>query len=257
MTKIGQRRRSTNRPPTDAGICELCTADVTRWTSARHLAQCAPAYDTPSAPLQTLLQFRATSPGLPAYWIDFEAKADTTLKAVDAFLRRIWLECCGHLSAFHIGGVDYFSEGYEFGLSGGFGSRAAERSMNVRLREALPLTGRRFDYEYDFGSTTRIKLQLTGERPGRIRRPLVAPAGGKCRSRIRVCHVRRTRHAGLLLLCPRGPGRICVCRTQRSTRMWRTGVIPADRELPAHGCLRVRRRVTRRVKRRCHQPCVA
>lgn len=173
MTKIGQRRRSTNRPPTDAGICELCTADVTRWTSARHLAQCAPAYDTPSAPLQTLLQFRATSPGLPAYWIDFEAKADTTLKAVDAFLRRIWLECCGHLSAFHIGGVDYFSEGYEFGLSGGFGSRAAERSMNVRLREALPLTGRRFDYEYDFGSTTRIKLQLTGERPGRIGRPLV------------------------------------------------------------------------------------
>jgi hypothetical protein len=31
-----------------------------------------------------------------------------------------------------------------------------ERSMNTRLRDALPFVGERFGYEYDFGSTTPL-----------------------------------------------------------------------------------------------------
>lgn len=36
-----------------------------------------------------------------------EIKETETLKALDRFLRDIWVECCGHLSEFDINGVIY------------------------------------------------------------------------------------------------------------------------------------------------------
>lgn len=33
-------------------------------------------------------------------FLDVLVKGDATFKAVDTFLRKIWLECCGHLSEF-------------------------------------------------------------------------------------------------------------------------------------------------------------
>jgi hypothetical protein len=139
---------------------------VTRDRVNGHLAECAPAHDVPTAVAQPLVLLRAISPGMQAYWLDVEARLDAKLEALDAFLRRVWLECCGHLSVFRIGGVDYFSRGYELGFARGLGGGTVERSMNVRLRDALPLSGRGFEYEYDFGSTTNLELRVTGERSG-------------------------------------------------------------------------------------------
>lgn len=150
-----------------------------------HLAACAPAHDVPTAGLQ-LVFLRATSPEMPAYWLDVEAKADAKLEALDAFLRRVWLECCGHLSVFRIGGVDYFSRGYEFGFGREFGGGTVERSMSIRLRDALPFSSEGFEYEYDFGSTTSLELRVTGERSGRLGRSAVrllarnAPPASTC-----------------------------------------------------------------------------
>jgi hypothetical protein len=151
------------------GTCELCRQDLTSGNAQAHLADCASAHDVSGVP-QLLVLFRATSPGMPAYWLDIEAKVDAKLQALDAFLRRVWLECCGHLSVFRIGGVDYFSRGYEFGFAREFRSVStpwsAERSMTVRLRDALPSSDEGFEYEYDFGSTTTLELRVTGERSG-------------------------------------------------------------------------------------------
>lgn len=41
------------------------------------------------------------------YWMFVEIKETETLKALDQFLRDIWVECCGHLSEFDINGVIY------------------------------------------------------------------------------------------------------------------------------------------------------
>lgn len=41
------------------------------------------------------------------YWLYLEMPARATLTDLDGFLRDIWLECCGHLSAFDIGTVRY------------------------------------------------------------------------------------------------------------------------------------------------------
>ena len=41
------------------------------------------------------------------YWLFFTIPIDASLSAVDMFLRNIWCECCGHLSAFRMGGQEY------------------------------------------------------------------------------------------------------------------------------------------------------
>ena len=43
----------------------------------------------------------------PAYWIHIAAHVQAKLDDLDGFLRDIWLECCGHMSAFTIDGVTY------------------------------------------------------------------------------------------------------------------------------------------------------
>ena len=153
------------------GACALCGCALTRAGALKHVGNCASSHDTGKGPEQQFVHVRATSPGLPAYWLDVEVKADAKLEALDSFLRRIWLECCGHLSMFRVGSANYFSRGYEFGFTRAFGSLGrqspVERSMSVRVRDALPSDGRRFGYECDFGSTTSLELRAIGERTGR------------------------------------------------------------------------------------------
>ena len=43
----------------------------------------------------------------PADWMHLEIPVEATLRDLDQFLRDIWLECCGHLSAFTIGSTQY------------------------------------------------------------------------------------------------------------------------------------------------------
>ncbi len=159
------------------GTCSLCGAAVTRASTRKHLAACAPAHDASGVPEQRLMQIRATAPGLPAYWLDVEVGSEAKLDALDSFLRQIWLECCGHLSAFHIGAVKYFSRGYDFGFTRTLGSlgrrQPAERSMSVKVHDTSMSQDEPFEYEYDFGSTTRLQLKVVGERTGRVERPVV------------------------------------------------------------------------------------
>lgn len=89
-----------------------------------------------------------------AHWLDFylhvECAPSTTLRALDALLRDTWLECCGHLSSFEIGGQRYEDDG-------GFADWGMDRArpLSTQLQAAMAPKAR-FSYEYDFGSTTRL-----------------------------------------------------------------------------------------------------
>jgi Zn finger protein HypA/HybF involved in hydrogenase expression len=72
------------------------------------------------------------------YWIFFSVPLDASLSDVDRFLRKIWCECCGHMSAFSAGGR-------EFGM--------ARKLMKLNVGDTLL-------YEYDFGTTTRILITV-------------------------------------------------------------------------------------------------
>ena len=99
------------------------------------------------------------------YWLDIEIKTGATLADLDTFLREVWLECCGHLSAFDIGQERY---GGSHGLEapGGFFDHG-EKSLSAKIGDVLA-PGMKFIYEYDFGSTAELTLKVTGEREGRI-----------------------------------------------------------------------------------------
>jgi SEC-C motif len=180
-----EARTEADRPPlvdidallkahrSQGGTCELCGVSLTRRGAVRHLERCAPAHDKTRGPEQTIVHLRVTAPGASAHWLDVEARADAKLEALDGFLRRMWLECCGHLSQFRTATADYFSPGYDFGFTfaNPFSSRGrarAQRRMTARLREALPGTGERVQYEYDFGSTTPLVITVGRVRRGRI-----------------------------------------------------------------------------------------
>ena len=73
-----------------------------------------------------------------------------------------------------MGNVEHFSSGYELG-GWSFPGRSVrvERSMNVRLGEALPPKGGRVAYEYDFGSSTELVIAVGDARQGRMGRRAV------------------------------------------------------------------------------------
>jgi hypothetical protein len=132
----------------------------------RHLAVCAPAHDVAEAAPAEFVRLRVEAPGTPLYWLDVEIDAGARLPVLDRFLRDVWLECCGHMSAFTIGGVRYeVRADRSFDPVGG----PRSRSMNTRLDEAAS-PGSTFHYEYDFGSTTALRLKVASAREGRIGR---------------------------------------------------------------------------------------
>jgi hypothetical protein len=75
------------------------------------------------------------------YWLYFSVPLEATLSAVDGFLRDIWCECCGHLSAFRWGG----------------GALGKARKLSSLY------TGSTLLYAYDFGSTTEIIITVVDE----------------------------------------------------------------------------------------------
>lgn len=135
---------------------------------ARHLAVCVPAHDVAGAAPAQLFRLRVEAPGNPLYWLNVEIQPEARLRALDRFLRDVWLECCGHMSAFTIGSVRYQSAADAGDFLGG----PRPRSMNARLSDVTP-TDLAFHYDYDFGSTTRLRLKVASVREGQIgHRPL-------------------------------------------------------------------------------------
>jgi len=136
----------------NSGKCEVCGHSATKSELVRHLAQCAAAHD-PNDATRILVQLHFESADDARYWIYVEARADATLQQVDALLRHVWLECCGHMSAFHVG--------------------QAEPSMRSKVGEVFRSKGLKFRHDYDFGTTTLLKGQVLGVRDGSLGRRAV------------------------------------------------------------------------------------
>lgn len=115
----------------------------------RHIASCAASHDAPGPPT-SLVQLRIEGAADPCYWLFVEARSEATLQQLDALLRRVWLECCGHMSAFRMG--------------------QHESAMRSKIGVTLGRRGLRFTYEYDFGSTTTLRGQVLSPRQGSLGR---------------------------------------------------------------------------------------
>lgn len=131
------------------GRCELCGHEVPRAHMGRHLTDCAPQHDI-GGRRDLLLHLRFEDVEGAAYWLDLEARDSASLQQVDALLRRVWLECCGHLSAFRMA--------------------RTELAKNSKVGPVLGRKGLVFGYEYDFGSTTALRGRVLGGREGSLGR---------------------------------------------------------------------------------------
>ena len=133
------------------GICSLCGERKSKRAMAAHLGGCAPKHDAPRGGNVEWIQLRVEGGG--PYWLDVEASSKAQLKDLDRLLRNVWLECCGHMSAFFVGRKRP--------------ERLSEYPMNATVGEVFGGQREAAHYEYDFGSTTELAVRAVSERTGR------------------------------------------------------------------------------------------
>ena len=98
------------------------------------------------------------------YWMFVEVDGRSKLKAIDNFLREIWLECCGHLSMFTIKRQRYESQP-DPTPDPFFNTNSKTMSSSI---DSLFQPGMNIDYIYDYGSSTELVLKVISDMPGKI-----------------------------------------------------------------------------------------
>jgi hypothetical protein len=176
------------------GKCNLCGGAFNKAAMAKHLKSCSQAKADAAASerrpsRQKAKTFHLVVQGryLPDYWMHLEVPADATLEILDGFLRRTWLECCGHMSAFTIE-----DKTYSVAPMG----ELDDESMDATLGDVLR-PGMKFYHEYDFGTTTHLALKVVSEQESDIKagdvrvlarnEPPPIPCGSCGKAATRVC----------------------------------------------------------------------
>lgn len=144
--------------PNQPGTCALCGRTCAKGSMSRHLTACLPAHDPKRGVPVPLIRLRIEGLEMPMFWLDVEVKATAPLRALDHFLRDIWLECCGHLSSFEIGDVSY-QEPPEYD-----DIFYEARPLTIQMGRVIPVPPAKFHHEYDFGSTTVLELRAISIR---------------------------------------------------------------------------------------------
>ena len=148
------------------GACAFCGREVAAAGIARHLTSCparqaavakAEASKRKAQPLYHIVVRDAVA-GI--YWLHLEAPAATTLQEIDAYLRAIWVECCGHMSHF-VFGTTHYQE-----LIDDFFALGDQKNITTKIGECFR-PGLKGKYEYDFGTPTELKIEVVEVREGK------------------------------------------------------------------------------------------
>lgn len=137
------------------GRCAYCEEEFAGSGMKKHLQTCAQRLaaiakaEKKSGKPETLHHLRAQSADNKSFWLDLEMRGTATLADLDQYLRAIWLECCGHLSQFSVGGWD----GAELGK---------QRKIEDVFRRGVKLT-----HIYDFGTSSTTQIEAVEKRTGK------------------------------------------------------------------------------------------
>jgi phage FluMu protein Com len=143
------------RRPEPPGTCAFCNEVITRRSIAKHLEKCPKwqeilkTTEVSNRPVEILWHLRVQDAHDKDFWLDLEMVSSASLDKLDKYLRAIWLECCGHVSKFTIGGWD----GMDVGKS---------RKANSIFEAGLVLR-----HLYDFGTTSETDIKVVGFRKGK------------------------------------------------------------------------------------------
>jgi hypothetical protein len=136
------------------GKCAYCDYETTKGAIHRHLAACPKRQAVileadKRGKAETLYHLRVQSADASEFWLDLEMRGSATLNDLDRYLRAIWLECCGHLS--------------EFSLGGAWSGR--EVAMKHRAGEVFQV-GVELTHIYDFGTSSETSIKVVDQRAG-------------------------------------------------------------------------------------------
>jgi hypothetical protein len=141
--------------PQSRGTCQYCGEETAKSGMTRHLAKCSKraqaiqVANTDKQLEETLWHVRVQDAYGKEFWLDLEMRGSASLEKQDAYLRAIWLECCGHLSKFTVGGW------------GGHDVGKARKADDVFAKETALL------HLYDFGTTSETEIHVVGSRHGK------------------------------------------------------------------------------------------
>ena len=136
------------------GKCAFCEVEFAKSGMGKHLDACVEfnniirASNEDGKAKQTLCRLAVQGAHDKNYWLYLEINEEVKLQALDRYLRAIWLECCGHMSAFR--------------HKGDYQSKIGMATVCSRVFASVQT----IDYEYDFGSTTHLAIFCLGERVG-------------------------------------------------------------------------------------------
>lgn len=122
---------------TSKGNCYLCGRLIGKSAFKKHVLTAHP-HDGDG---QDCIVLKIEDTESKLYWLYLDIAVTSTLKTLDSFMRNIWLECCGHMSAFY---------------EPHYGQIGKEQEL------ADYPVGTSFLYDYDFGSTTQLKITIIG-----------------------------------------------------------------------------------------------
>ncbi len=152
--------KGAGRSRVSRGTCMLCRRKFKHSEMSEHLGSCLQKHQAPApsstgngTPAVKAFHLIVEGQHAPVYWMHLQARADGMLEHLDRFLRRVWLECCGHLSRFSIEERSYAIDPME---------EYAEDTMEPLLGEVLR-PGIKFSHEYDYGHRTRLALRVVSE----------------------------------------------------------------------------------------------
>ena len=148
------------------GKCVFCGREMTRGGLARHLPACPQRRaaieeaNKKSGKKEELYHLQVQDAWGGDYWLHLEMDGSATLGHLDHYLREIWLECCGHLSQFSVGGW-----------------AGDEISKNRRVRQVFK-PGVELTHIYDFGTSSETLVKMVGMREGKplTKNPIVLMA---------------------------------------------------------------------------------
>ena len=117
--------------------CNICQLKFTGRGLTKHIRSCLEKHLLKDGKTKNLFYFQVKDSFNPDYFLHLLISEDATLGDFDFFLRKIWLECCGHLSAFS-------HERY-----------GQEIDMRKKIKDVFS-PGMELIHQYDFGSTTEL-----------------------------------------------------------------------------------------------------
>ncbi len=135
------------------GDCVFCQQSFTKGGLTKHLQTCAKrkelmyAADAKAGKEQVLYHLAIQDKYAKDFWLHVEMNGTAQLSDLDSYLRSIWLECCGHLSAFEIKGEEAVSM-----------SRRADQVFELDME---------LEHIYDFGESSETLIKVVGKRQGK------------------------------------------------------------------------------------------